>query len=119
MKGILNWAVEGYQEWKRIGLNEPQVIKDQRKTYRTEMDAVELFIEECCHRKSGEREKSSDLYSVYKSWAKENEQYLMSSTKFGKEMSNKFQKITSNGVHYVGIKIKRNFNDDLIRLNLN
>ncbi|MDO6451745.1 phage/plasmid primase, P4 family [Oceanobacillus profundus] len=118
MKGILNWAVDGYQEWKRTGLNEPQIIKDQRKTYRTEMDAVELFIEECCVRKNGEREKSSDLYSIYKSWAKDNEQYLMSSTKFGREMSNKFQKITSNGVHYVGIKLKHPSNEQSFRLNL-
>ena len=119
MKGILNWAVEGYQEWKRIGLNEPQVIKDQRITYRTEMDAVELFIEECCVRKDGEREKASNLYGIYKSWAKDNEQYLMSSTKFGREMSNKFQKITSNGVHYVGIKLKHPSNEQAFRLNMN
>lgn len=117
MTAILNWAVEGYQEWQRIGLAEPQIIKNQRQEYRTEMDVVELFIEECCIRKSGERAKASDLYSVYSSWAKDNNQYLMSSTKFGKEMSNKFQKITSNGVHYIGIKLKHPNNEQAIRLN--
>src|SRR5690625_4073354 len=104
MKGILNWAVEGYQEWQRIGLKEPEIIKRQRGDYRNEMDPVELFIDECCVRKDGEREKSSELYQIYRSWAKDNGQYLMNSTKFGKEMSNKFQKITSNGVHYIGIQ---------------
>lgn len=117
MTAILNWAVEGYQEWQRIGLAEPQIIKNQRQEYRTEMDVVELFIEECCIRKSGERAKASDLYSVYSSWAKDNNQYLMSNTKFGKEMSNKFQKITSNGVHYIGIKLKHPNNEQAIRLN--
>lgn len=119
MKGILNWAVEGYQEWQRIGLNEPQVIKDQRVTYRTEMDVVELFIEECCVRKSGEREKSSDLYNIYASWAKDNNQYLMSSTKFSKELNNKFQKIKSGTNYFVGIELKKEFNNESIRLNLN
>lgn len=119
MTAILNWAVEGYQEWQRIGLNEPTIIKKQRQDYRTEMDVVELFIEECCIRREGEREKASDLYTVYSSWAKENNQHLMSNTKFGKEMAQKFQKLTSNGVKYVGIKIKRDFNDDVIRLNFN
>lgn len=118
MKGILNWAVQGYQEWKRIGLNEPDIIKQQRGDYRKEMDPVEQFIEECCYRKDGEREKASDLYRVYRSWAQENQQYLMSNTKFGREMSNKFQKITSNGVHYVGIQLKREFNNEAIRLTL-
>ena len=119
MKGILNWAVEGYQEWKRIGLKEPQVIKDQRQTYRTEMDVVELFIEECCIRKNGEREKASDLYIIYSSWAKDNHQHIMSNTKFGKEMANKFQKIKSSGVYYAGIQLKKEFNNEAIRLNLN
>lgn len=116
MTAILNWAVEGYQEWRRTGLNEPTIIKRQRQEYRTEMDVVELFIEECCVRKDGERGKASDLYNVYASWAKDNNQYLMSNTKFGKELSQKFQKITSNGVHYIGIKLKHPSNDEAIRL---
>lgn len=118
MTAILNWAVEGYQEWKRIGLNEPQVIKNQRQTYRTEMDAVELFIEECCYRKSGEREKAKDLYRAYREWANENNQYSMNSTKFGKEMNNKFQKIRSNGSWYVGVKLKSEYSGHGFQLNL-
>lgn len=116
MTAILNWAVEGYQEWQRIGLNEPPIIKQQRQEYRTEMDVVELFIEECCVRKDGEREKASDLYNVYNSWAKENNQYLMSNTKFGKEMAQKFQRIKSGTNYYVGIQLKREFNNEAIRL---
>ncbi len=119
MTAILNWAVEGYQEWKRVGLKEPQAIKDQRQIYRTEMDVVELFIEECCIRKDGEREKASDLYRVYSGWAKDNNQHLMSNTKFGKEMANKFQKIKSGTNYYVGIQLKREFNNEAIRLNFN
>ncbi|HSH52083.1 MAG TPA: phage/plasmid primase, P4 family [Bacteroidales bacterium] len=118
MTAILNWAVEGYQEWKRIGLNEPQIIKNQRQTYRTEMDAVELFIEECCYRKSGEREKAKDLYRAYREWANENNQYSMNSTKFGKEMNNKFQKIRSNGSWYVGVKLKSEYSGHGFQLNL-
>jgi putative DNA primase/helicase len=118
MTAILNWAVEGYQEWRRTGLNEPKIIKDQRQTYRTEMDSVELFIEECCYRKDGEREKSADLYRAYKQWAKENNQYNMNSTKFGKEMSNKFQKIRSNGSWYVGLKLKNEYSGHGFQLDL-
>lgn len=106
MTAILNWAVEGYQEWRRMGLNEPNIIKQQRQEYRTEMDVVELFIEECCIRRNGEREKATDLFKAYKQWAKENNQHLMNNTKFGKEMAQKFQKVRSNGSWYVGLKLK-------------
>jgi putative DNA primase/helicase len=116
MKAILNWAVEGYQEWKRVGLSEPQSIKDQRNEYRTEMDVVELFIEECCFRKEKEKEKSKSLYSVYREWARDNGQYLMSSTKFGKEMGNKFTKIRSNGSYYRGITLKDEYQNNNIRI---
>lgn len=119
MTAILNWAVEGYQEWRRIGLAEPSIIKKQRGDYRKEMDPVELFIEELCVRKEGERAKGSFLYETYKDWAKDNHQYMMNHIKFGKEMSSKFQKITSNGVHYVGIKLKHPNNDKPIKLNFN
>ncbi|WP_337970302.1 phage/plasmid primase, P4 family [Virgibacillus salexigens] len=119
MTAILNWAVEGYREWQRVGLKEPQIIKDQRNSYRTEMDVVELFISECCYRKAGEREKSKDLYQVYKGWAKDNGQYTMNSTKFGKEMSHKFQKIRSNGSWYVGLKLRSEYGAHGFQLNLN
>jgi putative DNA primase/helicase len=116
MKAILNWAVEGYQEWQKIGLNEPQCIKEQRNEYRTEMDVVELFIDECCHRKEKEKEKAKSLYQVYREWARDNGQYLMSSTKFGKEMGNKFIKIRSNGSYYRGLCLKEEYQNANIRI---
>lgn len=106
LKAILNWAVEGYQMWQHIGLAEPRTVAEQRDSYRKEMDPVELFIEECCERVNGERERSSDLYQRYKSWAKENGQYEMSSTKFGREMTNKFKKVPNNGIWYEGITLQ-------------
>jgi len=116
MKAILNWAVEGYQEWQKVGLNEPQCIKDQRNEYRTEMDVVELFIDECCFRKEKEKEKAKSLYQVFREWARDNGQYLMSSTKFGKEMGNKFTKIRSNGSYYRGICLKEEYQNNSFRI---
>lgn len=105
LKAILNWAVDGYRLWKDIGLAEPQTVAEQRNSYRKEMDPVEAFIEECCVRDVDEREKSSDLYQAYKNWATANGEYVMSHTKFGKEMSNKFKKILSAGTYYKGVKL--------------
>lgn len=103
---ILNWAVEGYLMWQREGLNEPQIIKDQRQEYRTEMDSIEAFIEECCIRESHVAERASTLFQAYDNWAKENNQYTMSNTKFGREISKKFVKFSSNGIYYKGIKVR-------------
>lgn len=107
LKGILNWAVEGFLKWQKDGLKEPQCVKDQRQEYRTEMDSVENFINEICVRDSNKRTKAQTLYNAYREWARENNQYLMSSTKFGREMGNKFPKIKTNGLNvYEGIALK-------------
>ena len=108
LRAILNWAVEGYQLWKHIGLAEPKAIAEQRNSYRKEMDPIEAFIEEKCAAEKGEREKSSVLYAQYKAWANENGEYVMSHTKFGKEMSHKFKKVLSGGTWYEDVRLVEN-----------
>lgn len=105
LNAILNWAVDGYILWRQMGLAEPQTIEDQRKQYRTEMDVCEAFIEDCCVKDESQSIKAKILYLTYKEWAKENGQYEMSSTKFGREMGLKFPKKNSNGIWYVGLTL--------------
>lgn len=118
LKAILNWAVEGYQLWKIRGLDEPKVIQDQRKEYQTEMDSIEAFIEECCIRNSDHAVQSKVIYQAYRDWAQANGQYMMSSTKFGREMGNKFPKIKSSGViKYEGLYISEEVTNSSFRMN--
>lgn len=116
LPAIMRWCVDGFLEWQRIGLAEPKVIKEQRDEYRTEMDSIAAFIDECCVVKADEKVKASLLFEAYDSWAKENHQHRMSSTKFGKEMANKFTKKTSNGVKYYGLNLEQDHNPHLIKL---
>ena len=53
---------------------------------------------------------SDEIYKAYKNWAIENNQYVMSSTKFGRELGSKFEKRKIMGVRiYKGIKVLREF----------
>lgn len=109
LKGIMHWAMEGYLKWSKFGLQEPRIVAEQRHEYRTEMDVIEAFLEDECHvdkSNSTRKTTSADLYRAYKMWAKDNEQYLMSSTKFGREMGKKFQKIKSGNVYYLGVELR-------------
>jgi putative DNA primase/helicase len=116
LTAILNWAVEGYLLWRSTGLQEPQVIKDHRKEYRTEMDTVEAFIEDCCIRGKTVKVKAKTLYQTYREWARDNGQYLMSSTKFGREMSNKFDKLRSNGIYYTGLALNDEYDGTVFKM---
>lgn len=107
IKGILKWAVDGFMKWQESGLQEPGTVKAQRAEYRTEMDSVENFINECCVRDPHKETKAKPLFSAYREWAIENNQYQMSSTKFGRELGKKFDKKKSNGTNvYMGIALK-------------
>lgn len=91
LPGILAWAIDGYQLYKREGLKMPQAVYAAVAEYRHEMDTISQFIEECTV-KGGEISASS-LYAAYKLWAKDGEQYVYTSTKFGREMGERYMKV--------------------------
>lgn len=108
LPAILNWAVEGALKWQKEGLKNPRVVEEANKEYRTEMDVTELFIQECCDVDESYSIQAKVLYQTYKDWAKENGQYEMSNTKFGKEMGNKFGKHKTNGqIKYFGLMLNQ------------
>ncbi|MGO3307195.1 MAG: phage/plasmid primase, P4 family [Sphingobacterium sp.] len=104
--GILNWAVDGCLKWQREGLKVPSIIENASKGYRNEMDVLEGFIADCLSVGSGTL-PASIAYKAYKGWATDNNQYLMNSTKFGRELSMKYPKKRINtGIVYEGLQVK-------------
>ncbi|PEV66045.1 hypothetical protein CN271_32830 [Bacillus cereus] len=103
-------------KWRKDGLQEPQIIQDQREEYRTEMDSIEAFIEECCKRNPQGKVQAKTLYHIYRDWASENGQYMMSNTKFGREMGKKFPKLKGRLVHYTGIELVEEYEKPFFKL---
>jgi len=104
MPGIFAWAVAGCLLWRREGLKQPQSVLDANQEYRGEMDVLAAFIDACCV--EGGEVDAGDLFRAYIDWAKESNEYEMSSTRFGREMGKKFEKRKSmNARYYVGIKL--------------
>lgn len=88
---ILAWAVEGCMKWQKDGLHEPERVLEATKEYKHEMDLIAGFIEQCVVIDYGTKERvmASDLFNVYRHWAKENNEYEMSSKKFFMEVQKK------------------------------
>lgn len=106
LPGILHWAVEGCQLWQKEGLDKPPVMREALKEYRSEMDVVSAFLSACCTMGEG-REKPSDLYQAYNKWASENNEYIMSSRKFGQEIAKRFEGTKSGSTrYYIGVTIQ-------------
>ena len=85
----------------------PQKVLDAVREYQHEMDVISSFLDACCVTGEGET-KASRLYAVYAKWADEHNEYKMSSTKFGTELTKRDgigKKKTRDGWYYTGVSI--------------
>jgi len=106
LPGILKWAVDGCLMWQREGLKTPAAVARSTNEYKGEMDVINAFLDACCEVGGLNLERANDIFQVYAKWAKENNEYEMKSTKFGIELSKRFDKIRNQyGVYYKGIKL--------------
>ena len=71
LPGILNWALKGYQLWRRSGLRTPRAVDKATAEYRSDMDIVGRFLEECATVAEGLRTSSkAELYTAFAEWCK-------------------------------------------------
>ncbi|HZX21284.1 MAG TPA: phage/plasmid primase, P4 family, partial [Clostridia bacterium] len=54
LTGILNWAVDGCIRWQKEGLGMPEAVEDAVREYKSEMDVITAFLEDCTVRGPGE-----------------------------------------------------------------
>lgn len=63
--GVLNWLLEGYAEYKEVGLATPKEVRDETETYRVMEDSLGFFFSECCTIIETAEVKRAGLYAVY------------------------------------------------------
>ena len=100
LTGIFRWAVEGCLLWQKEGLKVPRAVLEEVREYRREMDVISAFVEDKCTVGKGLSVKSSQLFAAYLNWAEQNNEYRMSSTKFGMELAKRFEKVKGRGCNY-------------------
>ena len=76
--GILNWLVEGCLEWQKLGLAEPAEVTTATRSYRSDMDILGDFLNDCCVLESGLQATFADLNRAYKEWCNKNAEQAMS-----------------------------------------
>lgn len=87
--GILQWMLKGLEMWQKERLGMCEKILMANKEYRQEMDVVSTFIEECVNNSLGKEVKASELYQHYRNYCSQNGFFVLTSTKFGRELDNK------------------------------
>ena len=69
LPGILNWALEGYRQWRKRGLDPPEGVVEAVREYREEMDVLGQWLEVCCEIGETFEIAAADAYSSYRHWA--------------------------------------------------
>ena len=107
---ILGWMIQGnirlLQE-DNGQLKTPKCLEEALADYKNEMNVLSAYLSQRCQDFSGYETQASVLYEDYKNWCKNNTEYLMSETKFGREMTKRGynKKKTRNGVFYIGLRL--------------
>ena len=70
--GILEWALEGWQDYQSNGLVLPEAVREATSEYKSESDTLETFIKENCIINSEFKIHTTKLFQLFKDWVKEN-----------------------------------------------
>jgi len=74
-KGILAWMVKGCLEWqKHKDLLEPQEVSTEIAIYRSEMDILGDFLDDCCIVERAAKVTHGELYQAYEEWCQQSDE---------------------------------------------
>lgn len=115
LPGIFAWAVRGAFEWAESGMGMPKEILEATQEYRSEMDVVGKFLEECCVIGADLRVLSARLYKEYSTWCEDSGERRMTKNALGRRLSERGM-VQAKGAkgrrEWVGIGL---LDDDLFR----
>lgn len=92
LPGILNWVLEGAEEFLEFGLGQPEAMRAELEEYREEVDPVIQFLNESAEEgvillQTDQEMLFTTAYSVYVAWAKNNNMMPMGKSRFGNRLT--------------------------------
>ena len=66
ISGILNWALEGWSDYRQNGLQVPSAVKNATSEYKSESDTLTAFISEKCVENTVAKVHTTKLFQSFK-----------------------------------------------------
>ena len=118
--GILQWMLDGAEEWLSVGLAPPEKARAAVEDYKAAQDPVGEFLAECCDLTGDLKNPSTDrpyetsaekLRKAYVAWCTREGLDPIKGNAFGAKLAGKgVQKRKSNGLTvYVGVYLRSEF----------
>jgi len=107
LSGILNWALYGFHFWQKEGLDPPSTVTEASQSYRSEMDYLGEFLNDCCILNPKEMTAKGRLYDLYRNWCSSNGHEIASKGDFGRRLKERgfTEKKTSAVRYWQGISV--------------
>jgi len=104
LPGILALIVRSAVRYQRDGLVEPGSVRAARDSYRTQMDLLAEWLEDCCEIGEGKMEESNRLWLSWEQFAKNRGilNYVKSSVALGRRLDSRFTASKGTG----GVRIR-------------
>lgn len=104
---ILYWLMEGHQEWAQDGyLKKCSAVQAETDSYFEAQSTPEMWIAECCIVGADHHETAKDLFKSYREWKEQRGEGVMSQTRWGEWMGQRFSKGPIGGrIVYRGITL--------------
>lgn len=106
--GILNWLLEGWEDWHMNGgLRPPAEVLAATEDYREDSDPVGRFLAEWCERDEAARVETSALHRAFEVWCKREQVRTLTLNLFGRRLTDRgIEKLKSDGhVYRQGFKL--------------
>jgi putative DNA primase/helicase len=100
-EGVLAWAVKGFQQWLKEGLNPPKVVRDATEAYFATNDHIGEFLVERTVHVSGEKTPVGLAFKSYVDWTSASGIQSVGLHRFGDLLRSKgFAQVRDNSTRY-------------------
>ena len=104
--GILNYWLEGYQDWRKNDLQVPSSLISATNVYRNDQDLFAQFVDAKCEVGAAFTCSSNALKKHYFEWCEANHTKPMSGHRFGRKLTERGFKVADDKRTRIGIHLK-------------
>lgn len=105
--GMLNWFLQGYAEFRDVGLMAPARVAADKKALRALADPVGEFLDDCTVRQTGERTQTAALHKAFLRWSEMQNEKGMGAKAFTATMlAMRFIREKSSDWYWLGLHLR-------------
>lgn len=98
--GILQWMLQGCDEFRRTGLCAPESVRAATEKYFTAQDAIGTWLAECTRANAATSSSVLDLYRNFGAWCSANGEYTPSRRRFADALESRGLELVRSGSGY-------------------